>query len=74
MFILARVGKIKRAQDHFHQVRMLRGGNGGARGGGGGALIQGNSCEVFEVFAIKCGVSTCNRVELLAIFRSLAIA
>lgn len=46
-------------------------GDPGAAGAGG--LIRGSSGE-FEYFAVKCGVCTCTKAELMAVMRGLQIA
>ena len=47
-------------------------GNPGAAGGGG--LLRGHRGELFEIYAINCGISSCTRAELMAVLRGLMVA
>ena len=47
-------------------------GNSGVAGAGG--LIRSHRGEVFEIFAMNCGICSCMRAELLAVQRGLSIA
>lgn len=47
-------------------------GNPGAAGAGG--LIRGHHGELFEMFAMNCGVCTCTKAELLAVQRGMSLA
>ena len=41
---------------------------------GAGGIIHGHRGELFETFAVNCGVCSCTRAELLAVLRGLSVA
>lgn len=47
-------------------------GNPGAAGAGG--IIRGHRGELFEMYAVNCGICSCTKEKLLAVLRGLAIA